>query len=263
KDIQTNRQDIVYYQDPNFGFLSFWMNMTQKPWDDNRVRRAVSRAINRDEYVQLISQSTGTPSGLVVPSMTDYALPQDELKNKQQPFNINDAKQLFQAAGITTFSFQHPTSGSTTTDYVNIFVRQMQAAGVTAKAEPQDAATWLSNYFNSKLSASISLNQDYQTPDIALQWYKTGGITGNDKYTTGFSDKDVDAALDKAAATIDDNQRKTSYLDAQRLIYTKDPPFLNFINAPSNVLVAKALHGYHKGVASLGSAFYREYWLDR
>jgi peptide/nickel transport system substrate-binding protein len=263
KEIQQNRSDVVYYQDPNFGFLSFWMNITQKPWDDPRVRRAVSRAINRDEYVQLIGHGVGTPIGLVVSSMTDYALPQDELKNKLQPFNLNEAKQLFQAAGITTFNFQHPTSGSTTNDYVNIFVRQMQAAGVTAKAEPQDAATWLSNYFNSKLSASISLNQDYQTPDIALQWFKTGGITGNDKYSTGFSDKEVDAALDKAAATIDDNQRKTAYLDAQRLIYSKDPPFLNFINRPNDVLVAKALKGYHKGVASLASAFFREYWLDR
>jgi len=263
KEIQLNRSDAVYYQDPNFGFLSFWMNVKQKPWDDPRVRRAVSRAINRDEYVQLIGHGTGTPCGLIVPTMSDYALPQDELKNKLQPFNVNEAKQLFQAAGVTQFNFQHPTSGATTTDYVNIFVRQMQAAGVTAKAEPQDAATWLSNYFNSKLTASLSLNQDYQTPDIALQWYKTGGITGNGKYDTGFSDPEVDAALEKAAATIDDNQRKQAYLDAQRLIYSKDPPFLNFINTPSNVLIAKALKGVHRGVASLASAFFRDYWLDR
>jgi peptide/nickel transport system substrate-binding protein len=263
KEIQQNRADTVYYQDPNFGFLSFWMNIKEKPWDDARVRRAVSRAINRDEYVQLISQSTGKPSGLIVPSMTDYALPQDELSSKLQPFNLSDAKQLFQAAGITSFDFQHPTSGSTTTDYVNIFVRQMQAAGITAKAQPQDAATWLSQYFNSKLTASISLNQDYQTPDVALQWYKTGGITGNGKYDTGFSDKEVDAALDKAASTIDDTQRKEAYLVAQRLIYSKDPPFLNFINSPSNTLIAKALKGVHRGVASLYTAFVPGYWLDR
>ncbi len=263
KEIQQNRADTVYFQDPNFGFLSFWQNMTAKPWDDARVRRAVSRAINRDEYVQLIGHGVGTGIGLVVASMTDYALPQDELKNKQQPFDVKQAQTLFQAAGVKEFSFQHPTSGSTTADYVNIFVRQMQAAGVTAKAEPQDAATWLSNYFNSKLTASISLNQDYQTPDVALQWFKTGGITGNNKYDTGFTDKEVDAALEKAAATIDDTQRKAAYLDAQRLVYTKDPPFLNFINRPNDVLLAKALKGVHRGVASLNTAFIPTYWLDR
>ncbi len=263
KDIQQNRADTVYFQDPNFGYLSFWMQVTQKPWDDARVRRAVSRAINRDEYVQLIGHNVGNGIGLIVSSMTDYALPQDELKNKQQPFDIKQAQQLFQAAGVKEFSLVAPTSGSTTDDYVNVFVRQMQAAGVTAKAERQDAATWLSNYFNSKLSASISLNQDYQTPDIALQWYKTGGITGNNKYDTAFSDAEVDAILTKAAGTIDDSPRKQAYADAQRLIYTKDPPFLNFINRPNDVLIAKALKGVHRGVASLASAFFPVYWLDR
>ncbi len=263
KDIQNNRKDTVYFQDPNFGFLSFWMNTKAKPWDDARVRRAVSRAINRDEYTQLIGHGVGTPSGLIVPSMTDYALPQDELKSKQQPFDAKDAKSLFDAAGIKEISFSHPTSGATTADYVNIFVRQMQAAGITAKADPQDAATWLSNYFNTKISASLSLNQDYQTPDVALQWYQTGGITGNNKYDTGFSDAAVDAALKKAGSTIDDNERKNAYKDAQRLIYSKDPPFLNFINRPNDVLIATALKGVHRGVASLNTAFIPGYWFNR
>jgi ABC-type transport system substrate-binding protein len=98
---------------------------------------------------------------------------------------------------------------------------------------------------------------------VALAWYQTGGITGNNKYDTGYSDAEVDAALKKAGSTIDDTERKKAYLDAERLIYSKDPAFLNFINTPSNVLAAKALKGVHRGVASLASAFLPGYWFDR
>jgi peptide/nickel transport system substrate-binding protein len=262
KEILNSRKDVVYYQDPNFGFNSFWMNVKSKPWDDSRVRRAVSRAINRDEYVTLIGRGAGTPAGLIVPTMQGYALSQDELKTKLQPFNVQDSKQLFEAAGIKEFSLTHPTS-SNMVDYVNIFVRQMQAAGVTVKPDPQDAGTWVAGYFQSKLTASLSLNQEYANPDFALHWFVTKGITGNGRYDTGFSDPEVDAAIKKAAGTLDEAQRKSAYLDAQRLVYAKDPPFLNFFNKPTDLLLVKALKGVHRGVGSLASAFFPVYWLDR
>jgi peptide/nickel transport system substrate-binding protein len=262
KEILNSRKDVIYFQDPSLGFNSFWMNVKSKPWEDARVRRAVSRAINRDEYIQLISRGAGTPAGLITPSMQGYALSQDELKSKLQPFNVGEARQLFDAAGIKEFSLTHPTS-SNMNDYVQIFVRQMQAAGVTVKPDPQDAGTWVAGYFQSRLSASLSLNQEYANPDFALHWWVSNGITGNNRYDTGFSDPDVDAAVKKAAGTLDEAQRKTAYLDAQRVIYSKDPAFLNFFNKPTDAVVIKALKGFHKGVGSLATAFVPGYWLDR
>ena len=43
----------------------------------------------------------------------------------------------------------------------------------------------------------------------------------------------VDAAVKKAAGTIDENQRKQAYLDTQRLIISKDPAFWNFFGVRS------------------------------
>lgn len=262
KAVLATRNDVIYYEEPGLSFDSFWMSVKSAPWSDNRVRRAVSRAINRDEYIQLIGHNSGKGCGLIVPTMTTYALSQDELKSKQQPFNVQDAKQLFSAAGVKDFTFSHPTA-SNIADYVNIFVRQMQAAGVTAKADPQDAGTWVSNYFQSKLTASLSLNQIYQTPDVALQWFVTGGITGNGHYDTGFSDHEVDTAIQNAATVLDETQRQKAYQDAQRIVYSKDPAMLHFINQPGDTLLIKALKGVHRGVSSLNTAFFPGYWLDR
>ena len=264
KEIEKSAKGIQLFTDPSFGFNSIWMNVRVKPWDDPRIRRAISRATNRDEYIQLISHGQAKEIGPLTYSMHPYDLPVDELHTKQQPFSIKDAKDLLNAAGQPnlTFEFQHPTS-SNMPDYANIFVRQMAAAGITAKAQPQDAGTWVAGYYASKLTFSLSLNQEYAVPDFALQWFHTGGITGNGHYDTGFSDPDVDSALDKAAQTLDEQARIKAYQDAQRLIYSKDPPFLNFYGGFANVNAAPYVENYPRGLGSLGYLFSREIWLNK
>jgi peptide/nickel transport system substrate-binding protein len=263
KEIVKGRAGSQHLEDPSFGFNSFWMNVREKPWDDPRIRKAVRRAVNPAEYIGIIGHGQGAQIGPITYAMKDYALPESELKTLM-PYNVQEAKQLLQAAGQPnlTFKFQHPTS-SIVNDYVNIFVRQMQAAGITAQPEPQDAGTWVAGYFQSKLNASLSLNQEYANPDFAMHWFATGGITGNNRYDTGFSDPEVDAAIKKAAGTIDEKERIKAYQDAQRLVISKDPPFFNFFGVRSNVIVAKEVVNYPKGLGSLGYGFTKDIWLNK
>jgi peptide/nickel transport system substrate-binding protein len=240
---------------------SVWLNLRMKPWDDARVRRAVLRATNRDEYMQFVSRGAGQHVGLVSPFLQGYALPDDELK-KLQPFDAQEARRLFDAAAVKEFSFSHPTSGDMS-EYVNIFVRQMQAAGVSAKPEPLDTATWVASMFQSRLSASLNINQEYANPDLALHFHVTRGVTGNGRYDTGFSDPEVDGAVRRAATTLEERARKQAYGEAQRVIYRKDPAMFFLFAREIDMLQAKALKGVHRGVGSLWTAFLPDYWLDR
>ena len=258
KQVQANVKDTAYFHELGTGYLSFWMNTKSTPWTDPRVRQAVNLATNRDEYIQLIGHGVGEPMGPLSPIFGKFVLTKEELA-KAQPFNVADAKKLFDAAGIKEITFSHPTS-SNVNDYVTIFVRQMQAAGVTAKPQPLDAGTWVAGYFTSKLTASLSLNQSYQHPDVPMQWYYTGGITGNGHYDTGFSDPDVDTAIKKAAGTLDETQRVAAYKAAQNLILSKSPPFINFFGIYSDLLVAPAIHGFQPKVGSLQYAYIQEFW---
>ena len=253
---------LIRYSDPGLSYNSFWMNMKQKPWDDGRVRRAVNMATNRQEYIDIIGHGVGEPIGPITYAFKSEALPKDELA-KLQPFDVAGAKALFQQAGVTEFKFQHPTS-SNVADYVTIFVRQMQAAGVTAKAEPLDAGTWYGQYLGSTLTASLSLNQQYVTPDLAVTWYRTGGITGNNRFDTGFSDREVDAALDKAAATIDAKARAMAYQDVQRLVYKKDPAFFNFFGIRNEYVIRPHIMNYPAGQATnIQYAMNKNVWINK
>ncbi len=93
-----------------------------------------------------------------------------------------------------------------------------------------------------------------------MQWYYTGGITGNGHYDTGFSDPDVDAAIKKAAGTLDEAQRITAYKDAQKLILSKSPAFINFFGIYTDYLVGPAIHNWQKNVGSLQYAYEEEFW---
>jgi len=259
KQLLQNNSKLQYNHSPSISFNSFWMNTKMAPWTDARARNAVNLATNRDEYIQLIGHGAGEPQGPVPYAFTKYALTKAELA-QAQPFNVSEAKKQFSAAGVTEFSFAFPTS-SNTNDYVNIFVRQMQAAGVTAKPQPLDAGTWVAQYYASKLSASLSLNQQYQTPDFALQWYVTGGITGNNHYDTGFSDPAIDAGVTKAAGTLDEAARITAYKDVQKLILSKSPPFINFFGLYADLLLSQNVRGFQFNVGSLIYAYEDSFWM--
>ena len=263
KQVQKGGKNVELISDPSFGFDSFWMNTKQKPWDDPKVRTAVRMAVNPDEYIQLIAAGQGKQIGPITYSMGKYALSDDELK-KLMPYDVKGAKQMLAAAGQSnlTFQFMHPTSG-TVPDYVNIFVRQLQQAGITAQAQPQDPATWVAAYFQSKLPASLSLNQEYATPEFAMNWFKTGGITGGGQYDTGFSDPDVDAALTKAASEFDENKRVQLYQDAQRLVIQKGLPFWNYFGGYTNLDLYNYLENYPRGLGSLGYYYTENLWLNK
>ncbi|HKS90283.1 MAG TPA: ABC transporter substrate-binding protein [Tepidiformaceae bacterium] len=254
-------KSIHYDVTKSLGYNSFWMRVDTPPWTDERVRNAVNMAINRDQYVQIIGQGQGSPIGPLTYAFEKYALSADELK-AAQPFNPADAKKAFEAAGVTEFGFSHPTS-SNVADYVNIFVKNMQDAGVTAKPQPLDAGTWVAQYYTSKLTASLSLNQSYTDPDFALRWYTTGGITGNGNYATGYYLPEIDKAAHDAANTLDENQRITKYKDLQKLILSKSPAFLNFFGVYSNTLVYKYVHNYPFGLSTLRYPYTEDIWTTK
>jgi len=253
---------VIRNSNPGLGFNSFWMNTKQKPWDDGRVRRAVNMAINRQEFIDIIGHGVGEPIGPITYAYKAEALSKEELA-KVQPFDVAEAKKLFQAAGVTEFKFQHATA-SNIADYVTIFVRQMQAAGVTAKAEPLDAGTWFAQYTASTLTASLSQNQQYITPDLALGFHRTNGITGNNRYDTGFSDPEVDAGLLKAATTVDAKARALAYQDLQRLILKKDPALVNFFGLRVEAVHRDFIMNYPAS-GSVGIDYHKgkEVWINK
>lgn len=262
KELQKTRKDAVFFQQPSLGMHSFWMNIREAPWTDARVRKAMRRAMNPEEFIGVILRGDGVIIGPMSYAMGEYALKPDEVK-QLWPTNPQEAKQLLQAAGQSNLTIKPTFATNLSPDEVTVYQRQLSQAGVTLEAQALDPGTWLAQFFASKPNSTFHPNQEYANPDFQLQWHHTGGITGNGHWDTGFSDPEMDAAIEKAAGIFDEPARIKAYQDLQRQIIAKDPPHFHFYAYKSNVVLSGDMMNYPRGIGSLIYYFYKELWLNR
>jgi peptide/nickel transport system substrate-binding protein len=125
-------------------FLNF--NVTVAPFDDIRVRQAISYAINRDEHLALFGEPVAEPIYSVVPAqMMPGGLTQEEAAaaNVLYEQNLDTARQLLADAGYAD-GFEIDLVTSEMSDYrANYEVLQAELAeiGITVNLEVVDHAT--------------------------------------------------------------------------------------------------------------------------
>ncbi|HWP68344.1 MAG TPA: ABC transporter substrate-binding protein, partial [Rectinemataceae bacterium] len=103
--------NIAVMQKPGVNVRTFGFNVTHKPFDDERVRQALSLAIDRTEVVNVAEFGMGKASGPIPVSATQWALPLSKI-----PYSTPDiakAKALLAQAGYPNgFSFKIVTANS-------------------------------------------------------------------------------------------------------------------------------------------------------
>lgn len=98
--VEALRKDpsLVVVSQPSLTNLLAFPNWKNKPFDDKRVRKAISLAVNREEMLQVVGFGEGVITGLIPPSQPLWALPEQELKNAYK-VDIAQAKRLLAEAG--------------------------------------------------------------------------------------------------------------------------------------------------------------------
>jgi peptide/nickel transport system substrate-binding protein len=254
-------------RDPVNTFIAFSVNVTKKPWDDDRIRKAALYAINREEYIDKVYRGEAKANGLVHWPQGDLAFTDDEL-NELQPFDPAQSRELIRAAtGNDTVKVKVMWPADSAIEEHNlhlpIWLEQMKAAGFDVEQDPQPFATWLDNYTNLNYDASLALNQVYEYAEFNMDFQHSEGPARNNIYTTGVGRlyPEIDAAIDDAKTKTDPEEFKQAMHDLQRLIYEKGPSFMPIVSPYSFTLYSDRMKDVPQGLGA-SALFVNTWWID-
>jgi oligopeptide transport system substrate-binding protein len=211
-----------YYVEQSNGTYFYRLNTTKAPFDNAKVRQALSLAINREKLIQSIEIPVLPASTITPPALAGFTPPQ------KSTFDPKRAKELLAEAGYSSakpfpeisimfnMQVQHLRIAE------NIQQQWRESLGITAKLENKE---WI-EYLNSTQSLEYEVTRagwigDYPEPATFLDMWSTGNGNNN----TGWSNKEYDAMIKQAAQEPNQEKRNEIYTRQEKML-AEEMPFI-------------------------------------
>jgi oligopeptide transport system substrate-binding protein len=221
--IETYRREHpdTYRATPYYGVYYYRLNVTKKPLDDQRIRRALALAIDRESIVKNILRDAGqTPADNFTPPSAKFT------STARIAGDLAEAKRLLAEAGypdgkdMPSVEILFNTSDSHRVIAEAIQQMWKTRLGVNATITNQEWKVFLDT--NRTLNYQISRAGwigDYDDPHTFLELWVTGG--GNNQ--TGWSNADYDRLLRTALETRTEADRMAVYQKLEALLADEVP----------------------------------------
>ncbi|MCI0855329.1 MAG: hypothetical protein J4N98_01465, partial [Chloroflexi bacterium] len=250
--------------EPVLTFISVTMNVKRPPFDDPRIRKAMMHAINRQQYIDLIYAGDARANGLVHWPAGAYALPDEELE-QLQAYDPERSRALIQEAGFDlpleiNVTFPANTTLQEHSAHLPIFLQQMEDAGFQVRQDAQDLPSWIGSYANENYDCTLALNQDWETPEIPLNFHHSRGPLGDNSYSDGLQDPAIDAEIERVNTIMDHEELVDAIHQLQRDIYEAGPTYLPIVSPFNRTLYWNFVKNIPRGLGTL-DRFINDWWL--
>jgi oligopeptide transport system substrate-binding protein len=237
---------------PELASYYYQFNVTKKPFNDVRVRKALTLAINRTAITASLTKGEQPPAMALVPyGMPDVLPGSDFRKVGGSYFKDNDiatAKALLAQAGypngkgFPTFTLGFITSDARRTIAEAIQQMWKKNLGITCTLKNEERGVYLQDWASINYDVMwTGNNADYTDPNTFLEVFVTGGGQNN----TGWSNKSYDALIAKAKVTVDPKARMATLHAAEKIIMT-DMPILPIYFYTNPVLLSKHIKNFYE-----------------
>lgn len=217
-----DNKNLVLNERVNLSTNYLGFNTKKAPFDNVKVRQAINYALDLESIVEAVLQGYGSvPTSSIAPDVWGF---NKDLKGYKQ--DIDKAKQLMAEAGYADgFSATLWTNESQIRiDIATIVQNQLKQIGIEVKQEVIEWGAYLENTAAGQHDMYI-LGWTAVTGDADYGLYANfhssqHGDAGNRVFYTNAR---VDELLDKAKATIDENERAKMYYEVQQIVNDEAP----------------------------------------
>lgn len=208
--------------------LQFTILGDDKPWNDVRVRQAISKAINRQQIIDNVFGGEAVLSAAVPPGYGDWYIPAEELAETWFKQDLDLAKQLMADAGyadgfdITLYSIANHDATQTAEvvqqqlKEININVEVIaEEIGPFAKRVGDGTFDWCSTGRGMRPDVTRYVN-DFGAPDagVAARWFNNGDGWKNDELVENYQ---------KAVVELNSEERHKQIRRIQEIILDEAP----------------------------------------
>jgi peptide/nickel transport system substrate-binding protein len=208
---------------PSGRFVNVVMRMDQKPFDDVRVRQAMALAVDRPTLVDIVLEGYGRPA-VDTPISPGYRYIADI---PAIPYDPAAARKLLAEAGypnglkVPLVCSDRPAIRS----QVGIALKEMaKPAGFDIDVQTMPHDTYLANVWR-KGNFYIGYWGMQFTEDAAFTLLFTSDAAFAD---TAWNNKQFDVLVAQARTTLDDEQRRKLYVEAQLMMAREKPSIIPF-----------------------------------
>ena len=248
------------------GTYYYYLNMKKKPFDDVRVRKALSYAVNRDILANKILGTGEKPAYTFVPEIVSgYTPPIPEYQTWSQKKRNEVAKKLLNEAGFNKsnplrFELLYNTSEQHKRNALAIASMWKRAfdGAVIVTLKNQEWKTYLSEKRAGNYQvARAGWIGDYNEASTMLDLLTKGHSSNNSFY----DNPKYDALMNKARVTVDEKERNKLYQQADAII-AEDMPIIPLFQYSNARLVKPYVGGYPK-VNPLGTIMTKHLYIKK
>jgi peptide/nickel transport system substrate-binding protein len=270
KDVKSQMpQAICDMTIPNVS-RNLLVNRSVAPFDNPELRHAMSLAIDRQAYVDIIADGQGTIGGVMQPppegiwGMPPYAMRSLPGYDPDVATSRAQARKIMEKLG---YGPNKRLSVTVTTrniaayrDVAVILIGQLKDIYIDAELNPVDTTQWYPLLMRKDYKIGVSVTETaVDDPDVA---FYENYACGTQRNYTGYCNREVDKLIDRQSAEPNAQKRKTIVWDIERKLIEDDArPILFYTRA------ANCRQPYVKGLTTMVNSIYNgsrfeDLWLE-
>jgi peptide/nickel transport system substrate-binding protein len=230
-DVPTveENEDLKVLTRPPLNLAYLAMNCQKEPFNDPLVRRAMTHAINTREIVESFFGDTGEVATNAMPPTVPY------FREATEPYEYNpdEARRLLEEAGLgdgfEMDLWYMPIPRPYMPDgrgVAQAMQRDLEEVGITARLVTREWGTYLEETGTGAHDAAmLGWSGDNGDPDNFLNvLLSSASATEEDAQNIAYyKNPELDDILRQGATTVDENERRRLYEQAQEIIYNDAP----------------------------------------